>query len=85
MFLVPGCGIFLTLSCVFRLLSVIFSAFFVPVFLLGDVHKVENMYAPLSFKAKYEGESNDDVLAFGRMVKLDQSLSSLLGAGDLQQ
>ena len=47
------------------------------------------MYPPLSSrtvtKAEYEGESNDDVLAFGRMVKFDQSLSSLLGAGGLQQ
>ena len=36
-------------------------------------------------KAEYEGVSNNDMLAFGRMVKLDLSLSSLLVAGGLPQ
>ena len=47
------------------------------------------MYPPLSSrtvtKGENEGVSNGEVLAFGRMVKLDQSLSSLLGAGGVQQ
>ena len=50
---------------------------------------IENMYPPLSSrtvtKGENEGVSNGDVLAFGRMVKLDLSLSTLLVAGGLPQ
>ena len=47
------------------------------------------MYPPLSSRAatkgEYEGVFNENVLAFGRMVKLDLSLSTLLVAGGLPQ
>ena len=83
------CGFLLTFSCFFRLFPMIFSVFFVSVFLLGDVHKVENKYPTHSSKTvtrgEEEGVSDGDVLAVGEVVGLDQSLNDLLVTGGLPQ